>query len=1397
MALHSVGPSWLLLLCSLANLLAISGELISSDGLIHVITRNSKSTTCFTFNDHHRVIIAPCETENSKFQFTQIPITNLDEWFQIKLIHNDASSQSLCWVVTEEVEYIDLRECDTTNSKQQFKLVRDDPRGRNGLQVMGDSLCVQPTSMEIDQDNVRLMPCSSIKNEINTLKFYDFDDLADMRSSLELLNILTENSNEIKYPDLAQGQSYFRLQAIYPLEGFDLSGWYVEDLYGNAPIEDDEIRERSIVMINEGGEYPKVFHLNLDSGEFQISAQVSPSEHVELLFRGSSDNREMTRLDKHYFPGYTIEENSLKNFDFCDKDPCDTLVPHFHQCVDNNNGFRCLCSPVINDRGSICQKPNLCKVNPCRNNGDCEHVTDTEIVCNCDPNNIFFGERCNDCKEVDPLTLLVAAGKGFNSECILFDTCLKDEPIGTEHCTACDNENAPWQCSECISLYHIDFVDYSCKPNVCNCYNGVAGDLTTCYTHGGSLCISCDAGYRLDAGICKTNICTCENGNPQSPCTVNGSNECDSCYSGYFMNNGECVTVCTCSNGTPANPCPISGEDCASCDSGYSINAYSSCEAQCTCDNGIVTSTCGVPGNYCASCNTGYHINGDQCTLNQCNCDNGTPTSTCDVNNMESCQVCDNGFVINGLSCTPDVNNQCGGLRLPVDPSIPIRSSPSGEYGNDMDCGWHIQVDAVVVIEWQVTSFAIEASGACSYDALLVNYNAFDSAEKHCTGKQGFSLNTWYESQLGNILKIHFSSDGSVTKSGFELSWRVKAVCFCDDGTALSPCQTSGHHCSACDIAYHLEGDQCAGNTCVCANGSPHTGSACQYVNDLHTSCNLCDAGYHIEGSACVVNQCTCTHGSFTIGTSCPTHAQQGCDVCHSGFVKEGILCNPEIVYPPHQNPNSCGSAIYQTDPSNNIRSSASGSYSNSMNCDWIIGTGDETTIVEWQITSLNIESHSTCSYDSVSVDNLSKSCNDNVQFSLNTWYESSGGHVLNLNFRSDGSVTESGFVLTWRLKGGCCDNGVDMPGATCGSHSTPSATQLTLRDPSFEPNGSHSSFPVQNAIDGKVNSNSDSDLAHSTSSHDTFEVSLDMAFITTVKIYPRTNCCLRMLPSILYLNDNIGEECPLTTNGGSSNPYIFTCNRLGNKISFNNYQDQFINLIEIQAFGAVGVCESCDAGYTLTLEGCVESNPGESGPVTDGLKLHYDGDSWDAGLNKWLDKTSNAANTPHNAGTITTSTTNGFTYISGTRSTEITIGWWESSPSYTFIHLTKYAASGSQGRIWNGQNQNWLSGHWNGNSGVYFHSAWAETPANHHGRDWVLTVDTKAKIWHNNRVINAVTSSTAEPTHVGIGTHQNYGGEVSDWDCALVMVYNRILSDTEVASVRSWIHGKYPVFTL
>jgi len=124
-------------------------------------------------------------------------------------------------------------------------------------------------------------------------------------------------------------------------------------------------------------------------------------------------------------------------------------------------------------------------------------------------------------------------------------------------------------------------------------------------------------------------------------------------------------------------------------------------------------------------------------------------------------------------------------------------------------------------------------------------------------------------------------------------------------------------------------------------------------------------------------------------------------------------------------------------------------------------------------------------------------------------------------------------------------------------------------------------------------------------------------------------------------------------------------------------------------------------------------------------------------------------------------------------------VGRLTANTNYTLFHITRY--NGSEGRIFNGYDTNWLSGFWSGRTPVAYHNGWLTDQGDRAGTNWVVSVDQYnyyRGYWGASNNYGG-TGGGSQTVSVTI----NYGntiGEYSAWQCYLVMYYNTALSSAE-----------------
>ena len=205
--------------------------------------------------------------------------------------------------------------------------------------------------------------------------------------------------------------------------------------------------------------------------------------------------------------------------------------------------------------------------------------------------------------------------------------------------------------------------------------------------------------------------------------------------------------------------------------------------------------------------------------------------------------------------------------------------------------------------------------------------------------------------------------------------------------------------------------------------------------------------------------------------------------------------------------------------------------------------------------------------------------------------------------------------------------------------------------------------------------------------------------------------------------------------------------------------------------------------------------------PVSSGLVGWYDTGSVSGST--WTDKSGNGNNATITGASVTSTSGNGASNLTSAlygSSTAHGVSWPAAilPSTYTMFHVTRYTGS-NNGRIIQGQTQNWLDGHWNGQSGVAYHNGWLTY---YYGKlynnDWGLSTSTNSsfRTYGAPRTFGGGGSPSYDRLTININPAVGTG-ENSTWMCAEVIVYNRTLNSTEIASMESWLATKYGISLL
>ena len=131
-------------------------------------------------------------------------------------------------------------------------------------------------------------------------------------------------------------------------------------------------------------------------------------------------------------------------------------------------------------------------------------------------------------------------------------------------------------------------------------------------------------------------------------------------------------------------------------------------------------------------------------------------------------------FLLFSATVTMDCSGVIGGPGTQITAPETIIQSPNypNNYPNARDCTAVVQFAQGQRVSVEFLAFNLEPHNRCVYDWLEIRDGSDSSADLLSTrlcGEQLFAPIT----STGNNLHIHFHTDGSVTKSGFQLKVKI------------------------------------------------------------------------------------------------------------------------------------------------------------------------------------------------------------------------------------------------------------------------------------------------------------------------------------------------------------------------------------------------------------------------------------------------------------------------------------------------------------------------------------------------------------------------------------------------------------------------------------------------
>ena len=137
------------------------------------------------------------------------------------------------------------------------------------------------------------------------------------------------------------------------------------------------------------------------------------------------------------------------------------------------------------------------------------------------------------------------------------------------------------------------------------------------------------------------------------------------------------------------------------------------------------------------------------------------------------------------------------------------------------------------------------------------------------------------------------------------------------------------------------------------------------------------------------------------------------------------------------------------------------------------------------------------------------------------------------------------------------------------------------------------------------------------------------------------------------------------------------------------------------------------------------------------------------------------------------------------------------STTNCTVIGAAKY--NGTNGRMINATNNNWLMGHWSNSVANYYAEGWVTSAgaggSDNNWRIYATTNNYSGDSWgfYINGQLNTSNNAGAQgPNGIGVGRYAPSNSEYSNGSFSFVMVYNRILTSNEILQNHNALKGRF-----
>ncbi|XP_048238874.1 cubilin-like [Haliotis rufescens] len=351
----------------------------------------------------------------------------------------------------------------------------------------------------------------------------------------------------------------------------------------------------------------------------------------------------------------------------------------------------------------------------------------------------------------------------------------------------------------------------------------------------------------------------------------------------------------------------------------------------------------------------------------------------------------------------------CGGSLTGTYGAIKSPNYPN-PYPHGTNCLWKITAPTNYYIKLTINDFHVESHSNCNFDALEV-YGGPDASAPQLAKLCHSQTTTQVLTTTGNTLSLRFRSDAGVTMKGFSAVYKAFS-----GGCGGSFSIPQGVIVSKNYPQNYPHNTDCQWRITV-ARGSRVRLNITDFDVESHSTCQYDYVALHDGYSAAsrqMLKYCGSTLPSQRIYTSSSNqmyvHMRTDGTVSARGFRGEFTT-------------DVCGSSL--TDTYGTLTSpNYPGNYPVNKDCQWKI-TVPSGSYIKLTITSFDLETHSNCSYDVVEVfggpdlssPRLTRLCHRQTTHQIVT----STGNTMLVRFKSDSSVSGTGFSAFYQaLNGGC-----------------------------------------------------------------------------------------------------------------------------------------------------------------------------------------------------------------------------------------------------------------------------------------------------------------------------------------------------------------------------------------